>query len=165
MKYRYVVLLGLLTFILSSTILQIFRINDALPNLCIILSIILTVLYSKEHGYIFAVTVGALSDVFLGKVLSANLLIYVLIIFMISRMSNVMFKGNFLTPIFLTVLSTFVYHISFYILMFFMQSTIPLELLLVKIVTEVIYNSVLCLLIYSKVFKRINGYKLGDFNA
>ncbi len=165
MKYRTVVILGLITFLLSSTLLQIIRFNDALPNLCIILCIVLTVLYSPKHGYVFAITTGMLNDIFLSKVLSVNLIIYILIVFVVYRLSDLMFRGNFLTPIFLTIISTLMYHVLFYIFMFFLQSTVPLSLLYVKIITEIVMNSVLTLLIYRVIFKRINGYQLGDFNA
>ncbi|MBF4694867.1 rod shape-determining protein MreD [Fusibacter ferrireducens] len=165
MKYRYVVLIGLINFILMSTIFQIFRINDALPNLCIILSIVFVALFSDKHAYIYALTCGALQDVFLGKILGINLLLYVLIVYVVIRLERVMFKGNFLTPFFLIAFATVLYHILFYIMMFFLQSTIPLSLLIVKIVTEIVYNSVLGLFFYSVIFKKLNGYKLGDFNA
>ena len=165
MKYRYVILIGLINFILMSTIFQIFRINDALPNLCIILSIIFVSLFSDKHAYIYAVTCGALQDVFLGKILGINLMVYVLVVFVIIRLERVMFKGNFLTPVFLIAFGTVLYHVVFYVMMFFLQSTIPLSLLIVKIVTEIVYNSVLGLLLYMIIFKKLNGYKLGDFNA
>jgi len=165
MKYRYVILIGLVNFILMSTVFQILRINDALPNLCIILSIVFLALYTDKHAYIYAVTCGVLQDVFLGKVLGINLLIYLLLVFTIVKLERVMFKGNFLTPIFLIAIGTLFYHFVFYILMFFLQSTIPLSLLILKIITEVIYNSAIGLFVYAFVFKRLNGYKLGDFNA
>ncbi|GAU77419.1 rod shape-determining protein MreD [Fusibacter sp. 3D3] len=165
MKYRYVILIGLANFILMSTIFQIFRINDALPNFCIILSIVFVALVSDKHAYVYVVTYGALQDIFLGKILGINILIYILIVFLIIRLERVMFKGNFLTPVFLIAFGTIFYHMVFYIMMFFLQSTIPLSLLIVKIATEIVYNSILGLIFYAVIFKKLNGYKLGDFNA
>lgn len=165
MKYRYIVLIGFVNFILMSTVFQIFRINDALPNLCIILSIPLIALLSDKHAYVYAITYGAFQDVFLGKILGINLILYVLIVYLITRLEKIMFKGNFLTPVFLIALSTFIYHLGFYIFMFFLQSTIPLGLMYTKILTEMIYNSIIGLILYAIIFKRLNGYKLGDFNA
>lgn len=165
MKYRYVFLLAFANFILSSTILQLFRINDAIPNFCIILSIVFLALYSEKHAYYFAATSGLLQDVFLGRMLGTNLMIYIILVYLATTLIRVLFKGNYLTPVFLIALNTSLYHLLFYLVMFFFQATVPFHLIAGKIFTEIIYNSVLGLLIYSIVFKRTNGYKLGDFNA
>ncbi|HAS73321.1 MAG TPA: rod shape-determining protein MreD, partial [Clostridiales bacterium UBA8960] len=161
MKTRYVVLLVFINFILSSTLFQIFRINGALPNFSIIITVVLASLSSKRNAFTFALLSGAIQDVFLGRMLGINFLIYGLIVYISIILIEVMFKGNFLTPIFLIGLSTIFYHFIFYIIMFFVQSTIPLNLMYVKIISEVVMNSVLGTLIYSRVFGRVHGYKLG----
>ena len=77
MKVRTVMLIAFANFILSSTLLQLLRINDALPNFCIILSIVMACLSTPKNAYIFAVVSGVFQDLFLGRMLSVNLLIYV----------------------------------------------------------------------------------------
>lgn len=145
--------------------MQIFRINDALPNFGVILSIILAALSTKRNAAVFAFIYGALQDVFLGRLLGANFLIYGVLVYMTLLIIEVMFKGNFMTPIFLVGIGTLIYHILFYFIMFFFQSTIPFGLLWGKILTEMAMNTVLGYFIYALVFKRVHGYKLGDFNA
>lgn len=165
MKVRTIFLIAFINFILSSTLLQLFRINDALPNFCIILSIVMACLSTPKNAYIFAILSGVFQDLFLGRMLSVNLIIYVFIVVITLYLIEIMFKGNFMTPLFLMVLGTLIYHVSFYLLMFFFQSTIPLSLMFSKIVTEILYNSLLGYLIYAITFKKVHGYKLGDFNA
>lgn len=165
MKYRTIILIAFVNFILSSTLLQLFRINDALPNFCIILSIVIAALSNDKNAYIFAAFSGVFQDFFLGRMLGVNFLLYVLIVMMTLYLIEIMFKGNFLTPLFLIAFGTLFYHFSFYIIMFFVQSTIPLSMMLTKIITEVFYNMFLGYWIYAFVFKRVHGYKLGDFNA
>lgn len=165
LKTRYVIVLAVIVFILSSTIMQIFRINDALPNFGVILSIILAALSTKRNAAVFAFIYGALQDVFLGRLLGANFLIYGVLVYMTLLIIEVMFKGNFMTPIFLVGIGTLIYHILFYFIMFFFQSTIPFGLLWRKILTEMAMNTVLGYFIYALVFKRVHGYKLGDYNA
>ena len=75
MKMRYVFVMVFINFILMSTIFQQFRINGVMPNFIIIFSIIFAVLYSEQHGYVFAIISGLLQDTFLGKVLFINSLI------------------------------------------------------------------------------------------
>lgn len=165
MKTRFVILIAFVNFILSGTIFQLLRINGTLFNSCIIISVVLAALSTKEHAITFALISGALQDVFLGRILGVNFILYALIVYITIRLVDIMFKGNFITPIFLVILSTFFYHIGFYIIMFFLQSTIPLALLYSKIMTEVLINSVLGFIIYARIFKNVHGYKLGDFNA
>lgn len=165
MKTRYIIFLVFINFILSSTLLQIFRINDALPNFSIVITVILASLSTKRNAFVFALLSGAIQDVFLGRMLGINFLIYGMIVYITIILIEVMFKGNFLTPLFLIGFSTVMYHFIFYIIMFFFQSTIPINLMYIKIVSEIVMNSVLGYIIYSIVFKRVHGYKLGDFNA
>ena len=165
MKTRYVILLAFVNFIFSSTLFQLFRINGTLFNTCIIISVVLAALSTEENAIVFALISGALQDVFLGRILGVNFILYALVVYITIRLVDVMFKGNFITPLFLVVLSTFIYHIGFYIMMFFLQSTIPLTLLYSKIITEVLINSIIGFIIYAYTFKKVHGYKLGDFNA
>ena len=165
MKYHTIIIIAIVNFIFSSTIFQLFRINDALPNFCIILSIILASLGNSRQAYLFALISGLMQDVFLGRMIGVNFLIYGLIVMITVNLIEIMFKGNFITPVFLIAVGTVFYHFVFYIIMFFVQSTIPFELMAIKIGTEVIYNGVLGYLIYSKAFKKVHCYKLGDFNA
>ncbi|MBM7560759.1 rod shape-determining protein MreD [Fusibacter tunisiensis] len=165
MKYRSVVLLGILNFILSSSLLQIVRINDAMANLCIIFSIVIMALVSEKHAYVYVLVYGFLQDVFLGRMIGANVFTYLIIVFVAARLIHVLFVGNYVTPIFLVILSTVMYHFVFYLITFFFQATVPLEMLYVKIITEVVLNSLIALFVYAFAFKKINGYKLGDYNA
>lgn len=165
MKTRYVILLVIVNFIFSSTLLQVFRINGAIPNLAIVISVVLASLSTKRNALTFALLSGAIQDVFLGRLLGVNFLIYGVIVLLTVVLIEVMFKGNFLTPLFLVGLGTVIYHIIFYFIMFFFQSTIPFEMLYMKISTEVMLNSLIGFLIYARVFKSVHGYKLGDFNA
>lgn len=165
MKTRYVVLLVVANFIFSSTLLQILRINGAIPNMTIIISVVLASLSTKRNALTFALLSGAFQDVFLGRLLGVNFMIYGVVVLLTIVLIEVMFKGNFLTPLFLIGLGTVIYHIIFYFIMFFFQSTIPFEMLYVKISTEVLLNSFIGYFIYARAFKRAHGYKLGDFNA
>ena len=165
MKIRYTVLLAIVTFIFSSTIFPSFRINDALPNLCIILSIVFLVLFSESHAYTFVIVYGGLQDVFLSRVMGIHLIAYLIVVYFLSKWIDVLFKGNFLTPAFLMLVSTWLYHLVYYLIAFFMQIALPLNILLERVLTESIMNVVLGILLYAIVFKKVNGYKLGDYNA
>jgi len=165
MKMRYVFVMVFINFILMSTIFQQFRINGVMPNFIIIFSIIFAVLYSEQHGYVFAIISGLLQDTFLGKVLFINTVIYIFLVFLAVRVERIMFKGNDLTPFFMIGFSTLIYHLTFFLFMFFLQSAIPIHQIASKIVTETILNIVIGLFVYRVIFKRVFGYRLGDYNA
>ncbi|OJV64497.1 MAG: rod shape-determining protein MreD [Clostridiales bacterium 38-18] len=165
MKYRYIILLALVNFILSSTLFQLFRINGAMPNFTIVIAIILAALSTSQNAYIFAFISGAMQDIFLGRMLGVNFMIYGLIVYLVLYLVEVLFKGNFMTPLFLMAIGTIIYHFVFYLIMFFIQSTIPFSLMYLKIATEIAMNVLIGYFIYAWVFKRVHGYKLGDFNA
>jgi rod shape-determining protein MreD len=148
-----------------STLFQQFRVFGVLANLCIVFSIIFAILFSEQHGYIFAIVSGLLQDTFLGKVLFVNTIIYTVLIYLTVRIEKIMFKGNDLTPIFLIGMATVFYHLMFFAFMFLLQSTIPIHQLAANILIEVILNCTIGLIIYRFVFKNVFGYKLGDYNA
>lgn len=165
MKLRYVAILAVIAFIFASSILPSFRIMGSLPNFCIIISVILLVLYSSKHAYTFAIIYGLLQDVFLGRLMNLNLFAYIIMLFVISKWIEILFKGNFLTPLFLMTASTSIYHVVQFIIAFFFQISLPFDVIVTRIIIEVILNSLIGLFIYSIIFKSVNGYKLGDYNA
>lgn len=165
MKIKTLVFLGVLNFILSSTILQLVRINGAMPNLCIIFSILILVHYDARSAFVFAGTNAVLQDIFLGRMLGVQLIAYFAIIFYAVYIVEMLFKGNYLTPIFLVSTGTVLYHMVQFVIYFFFQMSIPLSIVGPRIITEIVYNCVLGFILYAFIFKRINGYKLGDYNA
>jgi len=165
MKKVFVFLGAVVNFILMSTILQEFRIFGVMANFIIIFSMIYALLSSSENAYIFAIVSGLLQDTFLGKVLFVNTIIYITLVYLARRFGDIMFKGNDLTPLFITALATVLYHFLFFVFMFFLQSSIPLHLILDKMIIETILNSIIGLLLYRILFKNVFGYKLGDYNA
>ncbi len=165
MKTRTIVLIAFLNFILSSTLLQVVRINGAMPNLCIIFSILLLVHYDEKSAYVFAVLSGVLQDVFLGRLLAVNVIAYIAVVYYASWIIKTLFKGNYLTPIFIVTTGTLVYHFVLSVLYFFFQISLPFAIIAPRIVTEVVYNCIIGFVFYAFLFKKVNGYKLGDYNA
>lgn len=165
MKIKSVLLLSLINFILSTTLLQVLRINGAMPNFCIIISIILLVHFDLKSAFIFAAINAILQDVFLGRILGVQVFAYLAVVLFCSYIVVQLFKGNYLTPILLFTSGTLVYHGVLFVFYFFLQMTLPLSIIGPKIAIEVGYNTIIGFMIYAFIFKRINGYKLGDYNA
>lgn len=165
MKKVYIFIFAIINFIMMSTVLQQFRFFGVQANFIIVFSMIFALLSKRENAYIFAVVSGLLQDTFLSKVLFVNTILYMGLVYLTVRFSSVMFKGNDLTPLFITAFATILYNVALYIIMFLLQSAVPLDLILNKVIIEIILNSIIELLLYRVLFKNIFGYKLGDYNA
>lgn len=165
MKLRTACLSALGVFIFSGTLLQLVRIDGVMPNLVLVLSVIFAVLYSLRSALAFAVVSGILQDLFLGRMLSVYVVIYVIVVLVSARSVEVVFKGNYLTPVLLIVTGTLIFHVLFFLVMFFFQAQIPLSILYRRIGIELIYNVLIGQVLYSLFYRRVHGYKLGDRHA
>ncbi|BEP29927.1 rod shape-determining protein MreD [Helicovermis profundi] len=160
MKSKYVILISIFVFLIQSTILQFFRIYGIIPNISLVMIVTFTLIYGKKEGYIFAIGVGILQDVFLSKALSINLIIYTSIVFIISLFYEKLFKDNFLTPIITIIFATFIYHIMFLLFMYLIGASIN-DLDFYKIILgEGIENIVIITFIYGKIFPRVYDYNM-----
>lgn len=160
MKYRYVTLLGIILFILQTTVLQGFRIYGVIPNFPLIFTVVFVLLYGNPTGMIFGIVSGVLQDSFMSKVLSINLIIYSLIAIIIGLMEEKIFKDNFLTPIILVSVSTVFYNLIVFTFMYLIKSPIHYSWLLPKIAIEIVENAIIGFFIYRWSFKRVFGYDL-----
>lgn len=160
MKNRTVIVVMLINFLLSVTILQGIRINGVLANTTIILVVSFAIIYGSREGFVAAITAGILQDLFVSKIIGINLICYVVIAVAIGLFDESLFKDNVLTPIVMFVLSTFSYHIIFYFFMFFFSDTLTIDYLIPVVLTEVVYNTVLGVIMYGVILRRTHGYGL-----
>lgn len=160
MKYRYVVMFSLILFILQTTVFQYVDIQGVTPNLLLIMTVVLVLLYDNPTGIVFAIVSGIIQDTMLSKVLSINLMIYALIAMAIGLMEEKIFKDNFITPIVLIALSTVFYNAIFFVFMYLIKSPIHYSGLLMRISIELVENVVIGMFIYKWAFKKVVGYSL-----
>ena len=160
MKYRYVAALSIILFILQTTVFQYLNINGVIPNIPLIITIIIVLLYDNPTGIFFAVFSGLLQDTMMSKVLSVNLIIYSLIAIVIGMMEEKIFKDNFLTPIVLIAVSTIFYNFVFFSFMYLIKSPIHYSGMYARIIIEMVENVVIGMFIYRWAFKKVVGYSL-----
>ncbi len=160
MKTRYIFLIALINFIFQSTWLQFFRINGVLPNTSLILVVVFGALYGRNEGLYMALFAGVFQDLFLSKVLSINLLIYVILAWIIGSFEESLFKDNFLTPLVITGVSTLAYHIIWLSFMYLFRANIDQNIITNVLVLETILNGIISVFLYGNVLKRVYGYGL-----
>ena len=54
-----------------------------MPNFTIVIAIVLATLSTSQNAYLFAFISGAMQDMFLGRMLGVNFLIYGLIVYLV----------------------------------------------------------------------------------
>ncbi|QZY56602.1 rod shape-determining protein MreD [Crassaminicella profunda] len=144
----------IINFLIQSTFLQHFRILGVLPNTSLIVVVGFSILWGKKSGAIIGFFTGMLQDILLGNMIGANALIYMLIGYNIGILEKKIYKDNHLAPIFFTTISTILYQLMYYVIMYIAHNGANIIFLFRKIVfLEVIYNAVLSIFIYSILYK------------
>lgn len=161
LNYVFTFIIIILNFILQTTVFKHFSIMGVSPNTTLIMVVIFALLRGKYSGAFVGLTAGLLQDIFFGKVIGINALIYFLIGYTVGLLDDKVFKENLILP-FLTMLgSTLTYHIVYYFFMVFLSIDISFTIMLKDItLIEMIYNSILTILIYRRVLKHYKGPKI-----
>jgi rod shape-determining protein MreD len=160
-KYKTLMMIIVINFILQSTILQSLKIAHISANFTLVLVIVVTVIYGLEKGLFAAVISGLFVDAFLSMVLGINLFILVIISILISIIGRPLFTGNKFTLVFMAAISTVIYHLMYFFFMYFLNKGISIGDVMTQIVPiEVIYNSIVCVIVYHFSIKWIERYKL-----
>lgn len=160
-KFRWLFAIILVNYILQSTIFQAIKINGISANFTLVLVIVITIIYGLISGLFTAVLAGLLVDVFLSMTIGINLLILVIIATLISIVARPLFTGNKLTLIFMTGLSTALYHLIYFFFMYFLNEGMSFTAVMSGIVPyEIIMNSIVCVIMYTIGVRWIERHKL-----
>lgn len=160
-KFRTLFLIIVINFIFQSTIFQAFKINGIAANFTLVLVVIVTILYGIESGLFTAVFAGLFTDVFLSMAIGINLFILVVIAVLISIIGRPLFTGNKLTLVFMTAISTTLYHLLYFFFMYFLNKGLSFNTVISHIVPlEIVMNSIVCVVMYSISVSWLERYKL-----
>lgn len=150
-------LIVILNLILQSTVFQWFKIYGVLPNTSLILVISFAIYSGKNKGAMIGFFVGILHDIVFGRTIGLNALVFMITGYLVGLMDQKIFKDNLIIPFTLTALATIFYETINLLLIFLLGYRIELFNVIKKmLIAEVIYNSILSLIIYfyvSKLFK------------
>lgn len=162
MKYVKWTLVGFLSFLMSTSMFQAFRIGGVLFNTGLILAFVATVLGGLKEGLTATIVYAVFVDLFASRLLGINLLIYVLLVIAIDYTAREFYRNSVLMPLLYFVVLTINYHLFYLVMMFMFGAVIPLEQLAIGVFIEVVYNTVLGYLVYYFAFWKTKGYKLGE---
>ncbi len=155
------VVIGFLTFVLSTTFFQLFRISGVVFNAGIILVVCTAALWGIKESLISTLTYAVLVDLFASRMLGINFLIYLLLIFVIYKFSEEFYTNSFLLPVILLIGSTVIFHTVYAFFMLVFRALIPMSDLFPRILMELLYNSAVGFMCYYLVFYLKKGFALG----
>ncbi len=161
LNYVFTVIILILNFILQTTVFKHFSIIGVVPNTALIIVVIFALLRGKYKGAFTGLIAGLLQDILFAKIIGINALIYFLLGYVVGVLGDKVFKESLMLA-FLTMLgSTLIYHIAYYLFMIFLSRDISFITMIKDIaIKEMIYNSILTILIYKKVLKHYRVPKI-----
>lgn len=160
MKWIYVVLLSVANFILQSTLFDALRINGVAFNTSLILVVFMALVFGNRNALTAAVISGILQDIFYGWAIGVNVFIYVFIAILIDMIDESVFKDKSMTPFVLMIGATLFYHIMYIGFIFILRVPTDYSLVPLRFLIEVTMNTVLGLVIYKSLIKKLIGYEL-----
>lgn len=161
MKDRYLIMISLTLVLLQTTVFQLIRIADVMPNLMLIWLIIAIVNFGKFAGIKTAIYAGLLTDVLIGKGLGTYMLIYLTIASIIALLEEKIFKDNYITPVVLIVSTTVMFHGMYFLIDYFSTGDVNLFRMVFGIlIPEVVYNLAIGVFIYTWTFRMFMGYQM-----
>ncbi len=148
-KYLIISIIIVLNFIIQFTWLQHFEILGCVPNTALVIVVCFSILYGREKGGIIGFFSGILQDFFLGNVIGAHALSYMLIGYNMGILEKFIFKDNFLTPVFFTVICTIFHYFLYYLILYLIHYPVQIMMLWQKsFLIEIIYNGILAIFVY-----------------
>lgn len=154
MNILVIVLTVIINLIFETTVIPYFKIFQVVPNTGLVIVIVLAILNGKVAGSVIGLIVGLLQDIMFSHVIGINAFIYFFIGYFVGIAETKLSKDNLLLPVIMTILSTFGYHLTYYLFMFFLNYDMPLSRLIKEIASiETIYNSVVSILVFKLLSK------------
>lgn len=153
----YLILLIMLgNIVLESTIINRFTVFGVVPNLTLILIIIVALSRGKRIGSITGLFSGLIIDILFSPAIGINALIYFFIGYLVGMLEQKFSKDNILMPILMTISFTVFYHVTYLLLMFFLNQRVSIDgVLRNKLLIEIVYNSILMIPLYKWLSKHI----------
>ena len=153
-RYIYVGILILTCFLLQSTVVQTLAFGGIVPNLLIVLAASFGFMRGEKAGLLIGFICGLLCDIFYGDVIGFQALIMMYIGYLNGKFSGIFYPEDVKLPMALIILSDFSFGVVSYFLLFLMRGRLNFPFYLrTIIVPEVIYTTIVTLILYPIVLK------------
>jgi rod shape-determining protein MreD len=99
MRYFMLAFLPFLALFLQSTIFSSFRINDAIPDMVLVLVIFHALLNGERKGTVYGVMCGLLEDLYIGRFIGINSISKGITAYIIGRLQGGVYKENLIVGV------------------------------------------------------------------
>lgn len=159
MKMRFAVIIFLVTFFIQGTILNLFSINGATPNLILCLVTIFTFLYEDYNGLILGVVFGLLADLCMAQHLGVAAFSYLMVGLMIMIFRETINKENIISIIIVSISATLLFNLIYFIINACFGSVYSLIYWLKMQPLYIVYNTVVLYILYLIFIKKVVKYR------
>jgi rod shape-determining protein MreD len=134
----------ILSFVIQSTLFHFIRIYNVSANLVLIALIILSLQTDEVVGGFLGFFTGMLWDVYYSHNMGIYALILLIIGFVSGKLSDNVYKFDFLTNLYFTIFGTLFFHLAYYLINYFLKLEASAILYMSKFVfLEIILNSLI----------------------
>ncbi|SFK59938.1 rod shape-determining protein MreD [Lachnospiraceae bacterium KH1T2] len=146
-------LLVLACYILQCTFFKAISLGGIVPNLIVMLTAAFGFMHGQKEGMYVGMVGGLLIDIMFGNgLIGLNALIYIFVGYTNGLFSRIFFPEDIKLPVFLIMISDFLYGFAYYVLTFLLRSRLDFGFYLMKvIIPEIVYTAVVTLILYKPV--------------
>jgi len=148
------ILIFIIIYLLQVNLFAWFNLAGVKPNLFVILILTIGLFAGKAIGIISGIFFGFILDLLMGKSIGISTTMLGITGFIGGYLSKNFSKDSRITMITMIAITTFIYEIGSVLLNFFINQTeIGIWYLIKKLLIEVIYNSIITIIIYPLIIK------------
>ena len=139
----------LLLLMLQCTLFKVLSLASVSPNLLLIITFAAGFMRGKKEGMYVGLFCGLLLDLFFGKVIGFQALLYMYIGFINGIFNRVFYDEDVTLPIGLLCASDFIYNFVFYVFAFLIRNRLDFGYYLIHIILpEMLYTVIIMLIFY-----------------
>ncbi len=151
------VLILIIGLVLQITFFSLFTPWGVKPDLVLVIIIVISILEGPKTGLLMGILGGMLQDIFLGEIISVNVIIKAPMAFLLGFLEEHLYKDNY----FLAPVITFVASILHYLLMIVLSEELIFNIdywasFKTVILPSSLYNAVLGAVLYFMLYKLFN---------
>jgi len=148
------IILFIIIYLLQANFFAWFNLAGVKPNLFIVLVLIIGLFAGSKIGIAFGIFFGIVLDFFISKNIGISAIMLGIIGLVGGYLDRSFSKDSRITMIMMVVISTFLYEVGIIIFNYFINETlINIWYLLKTLVIELIYNSIITIIIYPLIMK------------
>lgn len=157
MRYFILAFLPFLALFLQSTIFRAFSINNAIPDMVLVLVIFYALLNGDRKGTVYGVMCGLLEDLYIGHFIGINSISKGITAYIVGRLGENVFKDNLIVGVFGVIGGTLLNYGLLFILSLTSFEVFNLDhSIFIDMIYQGIYNTLIAIPMYVWYYRSSN---------